>query len=60
MQVRVIEPCVHSVGPGICAVLVTAQSCFLWLGHEANTSEKIKVCCGRQVVVVIGSGTGVS
>uniref|UniRef100_A0A8C4NHM5 Supervillin n=1 Tax=Eptatretus burgeri TaxID=7764 RepID=A0A8C4NHM5_EPTBU len=42
VQVRVVEPYVHSVGPGMCAVLVTAQSCFLWLGHEANTSEKIK------------------
>uniref|UniRef100_UPI00358EEA31 supervillin-like isoform X6 n=1 Tax=Myxine glutinosa TaxID=7769 RepID=UPI00358EEA31 len=42
VQVRVVEPCMHSLGPDICAVLVTAQSCFLWLGHEANSSEKIK------------------
>uniref|UniRef100_A0A3Q3ENR5 Supervillin c n=1 Tax=Labrus bergylta TaxID=56723 RepID=A0A3Q3ENR5_9LABR len=42
VQVRLVEPLVHSLNSGDCFLLVSPEHCILWSGEFANEQEKAK------------------
>nr|XP_046232805.1 supervillin [Scatophagus argus] len=42
VQVRLMEPAVHSLNSGDCFLLITPKHCFMWSGEFANVIEKAK------------------
>ncbi|XP_029996795.1 supervillin isoform X2 [Sphaeramia orbicularis] len=42
VQVRVVEPSVHSLNSGDCFLLVSPEHCIVWSGEFANEQEKAK------------------
>ncbi|XP_047673680.1 supervillin a isoform X15 [Tachysurus fulvidraco] len=42
VQTRLVEPRASSLNSGDCFLLVTHQSCFIWIGEFANVIEKAK------------------
>ncbi|KAK5624274.1 hypothetical protein CRENBAI_000093 [Crenichthys baileyi] len=42
VQVRLVEPSVHSLNSGDCFLLVTLEHCILWSGEFANKEERSK------------------